>query len=397
MSKLFSSKKIAVLAVACALVVSLVAPAIVNAAQYVSVVGSTTVYPIAVGAQASDLTQWGSDFDITGGGSGNGRATLEADGCDVGMSSSKANASLQAIFDEWVVGVDMINVVVSTSWYGTLDTADDGSANDSVNVSSSQLELLYESGSDVVNWTWEDLLGVSDPALDVPVVPAARIVGSGTRSVFMDKLDIDDGLEQTTMPVVLSNYGVDRQGGNSEMRDLVIADNPSSGHIVGYIGLGYAITEPGLSGVKSLKVDGVAATAANLDTYLLARQIYYYTREKEDDSTYNMRAMDFVEYTLSPAGQAVVDDEGFIALSDAGADAINPPAWWDIVVDSNKRMDVADFSLFGSSWNDTGSPGFSRCDLNNNGRVDVPDFSKLGSIWGKNYQYRGYNSTPQPE
>jgi hypothetical protein len=82
--------------------------------------------------------------------------------------------------------------------------------------------------------------------------------------------------------------------------------------------------------------------------------------------------------------------EGFIALATAGVDHINPPAWWDIIVDSAQRMDVADFSYFGSHWNETGSPGWNRADLNNNGRVDVPDFSKLGSLWNKDYKYRGY-------
>jgi phosphate transport system substrate-binding protein len=387
--KLFAKankKAIHTFVIASAIICTLLVPSIVGAATLVTMTGSTTVYPIA---DATRTAGGWTDMDITGGGSGNGINQILADTCDIGMSSSTLDAkgvsqSDQDKLDVWVVAADMICVVVNADFYDVLDPLD-GSDDDVVNITLSQIEDIYEAGSSISGMTWNDI--DSDwPA--TPIAPAARVTASGTRSMFHKFCDIDDDDEVDTIDEIHSEYGYDRMPGNQDMTDLIAGNssywNPSSDpeQPVGYIGLGYAVNEPD---VRALYVEGVKPIAANSGSYDLSRQLFYFTRKAEFETaeSWNMRALDFVEYQLSPSGQSRVTAEGYIAVPRS----LNPAPYWDIVLDSRKRVDVADASYFGSHWNETGSCGWCRADLNNNGRVDVPDASKLGSVWNDSWDY----------
>lgn len=80
---------------------------------------------------------------------------------------------------------------------------------------------------------------------------------------------------------------------------------------VGYISLG-SLNDT----VKAVKIDGVDATVDNIKngTYKIARPFNIVTKDGISDA-----AQDFIDFILSADGQAVIEEDGYIAVSDADA------------------------------------------------------------------------------
>lgn len=74
---------------------------------------------------------------------------------------------------------------------------------------------------------------------------------------------------------------------------------------IGYVGLAYSTTR----GVKAVTIDGVQAIASNEKKYAYARECYLYMPDKPTPE-----AQSFLNFVLSPAGQAVVQSTGFISV-----------------------------------------------------------------------------------
>jgi ABC-type phosphate transport system substrate-binding protein len=382
--KFFASKKTAVLLIVAAMVIcTLITPSLAWADDPIEIWGSTTVYPIA--ENAISLGGW-TDMDLQGGGSSYGKSSVSSGACDVGMSSSTVS---QTNVDIWTVAADMISFCVEADFYDDLDAAD-GSADGIVNVTHTKIKELYEQGTNIESYTWGDLIPeLTGDVADELVIPLSRIIGSGTRSTFISKIGIVDATEQITQNEVLARWDIDRFAENGDVFDEISSDTGShpldgtltDSHVVGYIGMGFVDEDY----VKALYINNVQPDPAFFASYKLSRSLFFATLKRSEDCSpaYDMRAMDFVEYVLSPAGQAAVTNAGFLPVPRSSS----PDCWWDIVVDANKRMDVADFSHFAYHWNETGSCGWDRADLNNNGRIDVPDFSKLGSLWNHSWNY----------
>jgi phosphate transport system substrate-binding protein len=81
-----------------------------------------------------------------------------------------------------------------------------------------------------------------------------------------------------------------------------VSQNPNG---IGYVGLAY-IKEPG---IKVVTVEGHFPTKEEVlsKSYPYARPNFYYTNGEPSGE-----AAKFIEFTLSPAGQAVVEKVGFI-------------------------------------------------------------------------------------
>lgn len=101
------------------------------------------------------------------------------------------------------------------------------------------------------------------------------------------------------------DYGSETQkmAGNEAIASEV-AKNPNG---IGYVGLAY-INKPG---IKVLKVNGSAPTKESVAAkkYPIARPLYYYTNGEPTGL-----AKDFVTFTLSDAGQKVVEKVGFVPV-----------------------------------------------------------------------------------
>jgi phosphate transport system substrate-binding protein len=103
-----------------------------------------------------------------------------------------------------------------------------------------------------------------------------------------------------------------QMNGNSQIVEGVKADEGG----IGYVGVGY-VKDGGIN-VVELSSDGASysspldKTAVESGTYPLARPLYQYTNGKVEGD-----AKAFIEFELSPAGQKIVEEEGFFPLNKA--------------------------------------------------------------------------------
>lgn len=129
----------------------------------------------------------------------------------------------------------------------------------------------------------------------------SREDGSGTRGAFVELLGIEeDDVDNTTEEAVITN--------STAVMLTTVAGNPAA---IGYVSLGSLDDS-----VKALKVNGVDATAENVanNTYSVARPFIIAVKEGVSDV-----ANDFITYILSTDGQQVMEDNGYIKVSDAAA------------------------------------------------------------------------------
>ncbi|MDD7403380.1 MAG: substrate-binding domain-containing protein [Butyribacter sp.] len=141
----------------------------------------------------------------------------------------------------------------------------------------------------------------SDAAKQITVV--TREDGSGTRGAFIELFGIEEEdengekVDKTTTDAAVANS-------TETMMTTVAGDE----YAIGYTSLG-ALNDT----VKALKVDGVEATAENVKSgdYKIQRPFNIATKGEVSDV-----AQDFINYILSPDGQAVVEEKGYIQIDD---------------------------------------------------------------------------------
>ena len=138
------------------------------------------------------------------------------------------------------------------------------------------------------------------------ITVVSREDGSGTRGAFVELLGIeekdDDGnkVDMTTLDAKITNS-------TSVMMTTVEGDV----NAIGYISLG-SLNDT----VTALKVDGVEASAENVGNGTYAVQRPFNIATKEDLSE---AAQDFIRFILSAEGQAIVSENGYIAVGDQPA------------------------------------------------------------------------------
>lgn len=129
----------------------------------------------------------------------------------------------------------------------------------------------------------------------------SREDGSGTRGAFVELIGIEEnGVDNTTDEANITN--------NTAVMLTTVAGNEAA---IGYVSLGSLDDS-----VKAVKIDGVEATAENVanNTYSVARPFNIATKGELSDA-----AQDFINYILSAEGQTIIEDNGYIKVSDAGA------------------------------------------------------------------------------
>ena len=139
---------------------------------------------------------------------------------------------------------------------------------------------------------------------DITIV--SREDGSGTRGAFIELLGIEEKdangnkVDNTTEDAKITNS-------TSVMMTTVEGDV----NAIGYISLG-SLNET----VTALKVDGAEATPENIlsGTYKVVRPINIATKSEISDA-----AKDFINFIMSKEGQAVVEENGYIAVGDQPA------------------------------------------------------------------------------
>ena len=130
--------------------------------------------------------------------------------------------------------------------------------------------------------------------------------GSGTRGAFIELFGIEqkneagEKVDYTTDTAAVTNS-------TSVMMTSVAGDL----YAVGYISLGSMNDS-----VKAIQIDGTDATIENIKngTYRIARPFNIATKDDLSDE-----ARDFMDFIMSADGQAVIEENGYISVSDAAA------------------------------------------------------------------------------
>jgi phosphate transport system substrate-binding protein len=224
-------------------------------------------------AQHPDVT-----FNIAAEGSTTGIAAIIDGTAQIGMASRPtkpeevAAAKAKGVnFKETIVAWDGIAVIVN-------------SANPVKSLTKKQVEQIFT--GDIADWSGA---GGSGGKLSV----YTRNTSSGTYSEFKE------------LAMKKRDYAPDSQkmAGNEQIASEV-AKNPNG---VGYVGLAYTKA----SGIKVVAIDGATPSKESVvgKAYPYARPTFYYTNGEPKGA-----AKQFVDFTLSDAGQKIVEQVGFVPI-----------------------------------------------------------------------------------
>ena len=136
-------------------------------------------------------------------------------------------------------------------------------------------------------------------AAEGTITVMSREDGSGTRGAFVELTGVEqDDVDMTTVDAVITN--------STAVMLTSVAGDPAA---IGYVSMG-SLNET----VKAVSVDGNAATVEGVKdgSYTLARPFVVTTFGEVGEI-----AQDFLNYIMSAEGQAIINEEGYIAINDA--------------------------------------------------------------------------------
>lgn len=246
--------------------------------------GSDTVLPLTQKEAESYMkANPASVITVTGGGSGVGIAALLEGTTDIAQASRKIKFSEKQKLQESgktakevIVAYDALAVVVHPS-------------NKVTNLTREQLEGIFT--GKLTNW--KELGGE-----DLKIVPYARETSSGTYEFFKES--------------VLKNKNYKNGIMSMPATGAIIQSVSQTKGAIGYVGLAYLNKD-----VKAVHIsyDGgktytepSVANAKN-KTYPVVRPLYYYYEAKSEG-----KVKPFINYVLSPEGQKIVSEVGFITV-----------------------------------------------------------------------------------
>ena len=248
--------------------------------QSIIVKGSDTILPLSQ-AEAEEFMLKNPEKSVTviGGGSGVGITALIDGEVEIAMASrSMKDSEIEEAKQKGInpvkttIGWDGIAVVVNPE-------------NPVTQLTFTQLKSIYD--GNISNW--KDVGGE-----DRKITVISRDSSSGTYEYFKEEILVDREYRQDALVQPATGAIVQE-----------IAQNKGA---IGYIGYAYVDNS-----VKSLALDGgegvfVPATQKKIlsGEYPLARQLYYYTNGEPQGL-----AKEFIDYVMSPEGQAIVSDVGY--------------------------------------------------------------------------------------
>lgn len=163
--------------------------------------------------------------------------------------------------------------------------------------------------------------------VDREISVVSREDGSGTRGAFVELFGVEQK-DSNGKKVDMTTTEANVTNSTSVMMTTVEGDQYS----IGYISLG-SLNDT----VKAVKIDGAEATVENIKsgTYEIARP--FNIAVKGDLSEV---AQDFVDYILSADGQKVIEDTGYIAVSDTEAYSTSKPSGKIVIAGSSSVTPV---------------------------------------------------------
>lgn len=237
--------------------------------------GSTTVQPLAEKlAAAFKQEHSGVKVIIQGGGTSVGIKSVKDGTVDIGAASRELTPDDPPLVKH-LLARDGIAIVT-------------GPKNNVTGLTKAQVRDIF--GGIITNWK-----DVGGPNHEIHVI--VREEGSGTRTAFEDMV-----MAKPEPAVKIVNTAIQLPS-NGAIKTAVAGDT----YAIGFISFGYLDTS-----IKALSIDGVAATEPNAKngTYPIVRPLYFLTKEQPTGL-----AKDFIDFCLSPDGQAIVTQEGYISVT----------------------------------------------------------------------------------
>jgi phosphate transport system substrate-binding protein len=252
--------------------------------QTIKISGSTTVLPIIQKAADQYMEAHpDAEIQIAGGGSGVGIQAIGAKTVDIGMTSREVTKDEMTKYPSFVVTTvaqDGIAVIVNPS-------------NEIKFITQDQVKNIYL--GTITKWT--EINGANVPGTNNQIVVVGRDSASGTRTYFD---------EVVLLKATPTKNMLDKNSNGAVLQ--TIAQTPGS---IGYVSIGFVSTD-----VKPLPIwynaqKFVTPTLENVKTktYPISRDLYVITNGKPTGL-----AGDFISYILSPEGQKIVADEGYVTL-----------------------------------------------------------------------------------
>lgn len=164
-----------------------------------------------------------------------------------------------------------------------------------------------ESNAEAENADTESETAEETASFDEDVYVVSREDGSGTRGAFIELMGIEqkdengENVDHTTDAAEITS--------STSVMITTVQGNPAA---IGYISLGSYDPEK----VQAVNVDGVEPTVENVKngSYTVSRPFNIATKADASDA-----AKDFIAFILSTEGQAVVAENGYIALENTTA------------------------------------------------------------------------------
>ena len=255
------------------LTAAMVAAAATSFAGDLVINGSTTVLPVVQKAtEAFAKTNPDVHIALSGGGSGNGVKALIDGLTNIAMSSRDIKGSEVNLADQRGVKTYRTAVAVVVN-----------NANTVKDLTQEQLKAVFE--GKIRNW--KEVGGK-----DAPIVVVSRDSSSGTFETWESL--VMKGARVTPRALLQTSNGTVVQ---------TVAKNVNA---IGYIGIGYLDNQ-----TKALTLGGKKATAeaAKTKEWPLSRELYFFTNGAPAGD-----AKAFTDFVVSPAGQKIVQETGFVPL-----------------------------------------------------------------------------------
>ena len=248
-------------------------------ATTLKITGSTTVLPVAqAAADAFMKDHLNANIQVTGGGSSVGVQAVGEGIAEMGMSSRDLKPEERAKYRDLIdvtIANDGIAIIVHPS-------------NTVPSLTLAQLKEIYAGNTT----NWKDVGGP-----DMTIVVVGRDSASGTREFFSESVM----KKQDFTPYQLE------KNSNGAVKQT-IAQTPGA---IGYVGLGYIDAD-----IRAVPINVndalVEPTIANVvaKSYPIGRTLIMITNGAPEGL-----AKTYLDYLLSPAGQAIVAEEGFVPIT----------------------------------------------------------------------------------
>ena len=250
-----------------------------NQIQTLIIDGSTTVFPIAQAEAEKYMDQNSTvDIQVTGTGSSNGISAAGSGKADIGMATREIKASELAIYPDLInttIAIDCIAIIVNPT-------------NPLSNLTIAQVKGIYNG----TITSWSELGGSGD------IVLVGRDSASGTREYFFEHVMNKENFS----PKMLE------KNSNGLVHDTVAVNR----YAIGYAGLGYVTSQVKGINIQNNQGNYIAPTIQNIKdgTYPIWRYLYFYTKGPATGL-----AKEFIDFILSPPGQQIVQEQGFVPLT----------------------------------------------------------------------------------